>query len=372
MLKYHNRMRRHLCLLSLMIAASSGASFQMQRMDLKLSTITKATKIRTHRTPLRAAQPSEDIDMPSPSFNKKLIVPLAALASISATTIAAFTGHLPGPLIDATAPPFFANLPFGVLFAGSFAAYSPALIYRDVAALVFSIVAASLFVKACTYSVTIGKLQPRDARKIIHTFSAPLFMLVWPLFSNAYGARVFASIIPLVNAVRLYLAGTGSSGENTSDKSENELAQAISRSGNAKEALEGPFVYVMVLLFFTFFCFTDSPVGVIAIATMAAGDGLADLIGRRFGSNNKWSFNKDKSVAGSAAFVSGATVASYGLISWLTGFGVMDPINLSTMDLFGRLLIISVLCAAVELIPAGDDNYSVPLSAAVLSSLLLT
>ncbi len=360
-----------------MIAAPSGESFQMQRMDPKLSTITKATKIRPHSTPLRATQPYEDIDMSSPSFNKKSIVPLAALASISATTIAAFTGHLPGPLIDATAPPFFANLPFGVLFAGSYAAYSPALIYRDLAALVFSIVASSLFVKACTYSVTVGKLQPRDSRKIIHTFSAPLFMLVWPLFSNAYGARVFASIIPLVNAVRLYLVGTGSSGENASDKntagrSENELAQAISRSGNAEEALGGPFVYVMVLLFFTFFCFTDSPVGVIAIATMAAGDGLADLIGRRFGSNNKWSFNKDKSVAGSAAFVSGAAVASYGLISWLTGFGVMDPVNLSRMDLFGRLLIISVVCAAVELIPAGDDNYSVPLSAAILSSLLLT
>lgn len=359
-----------------MIAASSGASFQMQRKDLALSTVTKATKIRTHRTPLRTTQP-EDIDMPSPSFNKKLIVPLAALASISATTIAAFTGHLPGPLIDATAPPFFANLPFGVLFEGSYAAYSPALIYRDLAAIVFSIVAASLFVKTCTYPVTVGKLQPRDSRKIIHTFSAPLFILVWPLFSNAYGARVFASIIPLVNALRLYLAATGSSGENTSDKntadgSENELAQAISRSGNAEEALGGPFVYVMVLLFFTFFCFTDSPVGVIAIATMAAGDGLADLIGRRFGSNNKWSFNRDKSVAGSAAFVSGAVFASYGLISWLTGFGVMDPVNLSTMDLFGRLLIISVVCAAVELIPAGDDNYSVPLSAAILSSLLLT
>ena len=105
---------------------------------------------------------------------------------------------------------------------------------------------------------------------------------------------------------------------------------------------------------------------------MAAGDGLADLLGRRFGSTNKWAFNKDKSVAGSTAFVSGALVASFGLISWLTGFGVMDPLDLNTIDLFVRLLVISVVCAAVELIPAGDDNYSVPLSAAMLSSYLLT
>jgi len=360
-----------------MTAVSSGTSFHMPtRTELTLSNLATKTEIRSKGTQPRMAQPPEDIDMPSsPSFKKKLIVPVAALATISATTIAAFTGRLPGPPIDATAPPFFANLPFGVLFAGTYEAYSPTLIYRDLAATVFSIAAAALFVKACTYPVTVGKLQSRDSRKIIHTLSAPLFILVWPLFSNAYGARVFASIVPLMNALRLYLAGTRSSADETSTAggSENELAQAISRSGDAEEALGGPFVYVMVLLFFTFFCFTESPVGVVAIATMAAGDGLADLIGRRFGSNNKWQlFNKDKSVAGSAAFVSGALVASFGLISWLIGFGVMDPLDLSTLDLFGRLLFISVVCAAVELIPTGDDNYSVPLSAAILSSYLLT
>jgi dolichol kinase len=360
-----------------MTAVSSGTSFHVPRTEPALSNIAKTTSIRCKGIPLRMTQ-SEDVDSPSPSsFNKKLIIPIAALTSISATTIAAFTGHLPGPPVDATAPPFFANLPFGVLFAGSFEAYSPTLIYRDLAATVFSILAAILFVKACTYPVTVGKLQPRDSRKIIHTFSAPLFILVWPLFSSAYGARVFASIVPLMNAFRLYLAGTGSSGDNTSERSnsdgsESELAQAISRSGNAEEALGGPFVYVMVLLFFTFFCFTDSPVGIISIATMAVGDGLADLLGRRFGSTNKWPFNKNKSIAGSVAFVSGSLVGSLGLISWLTGFGVMDPIDLSTAELVVRLFVISVLCAAVELIPAGDDNYSVPLSAAILSSYLLT
>ena len=71
------------------------------------------------------------------------------------------------------------------------------------------------------------------------------------------------------------------------------------------------------------------------------------------------------------AFVLGALLGSFGLISWLIGCKVMDPLNLSTTELFGRLLIISVLCAAVELIPAGDDNYSVPISAAILSSYLL-
>ena len=111
------------------------------------------------------------------------------------------------------------------------------------------------------------------------------------------------------------------------------------------------------------------PVGIVSVATMAAGDGLADLIGRRFGSSNKWFFNKDKSR--SAAFVAGSFVGSYGLLFWLTSLGAMEPLGMGTMGIAGRLLAIAVICAGVELIPVGDDNWSVPISAALLLSFLL-
>ena len=231
--------------------------------------------------------------------------------------------------------------------------------------------------KSITYPVKLGKLDPRDARKLIHTLSAPLFVLVWPLFSNALGARVFASIVPFLNAIRLLVAGMGSEGGSSNgtnseeNASEVELAQAISRSGDAKEALQGPFVYVIVLLLSTFFFWTDTPIGVVSIATMAVGDGLADLIGRRFGASNKWSFNNSKSVAGSAALVMGSLLGSYGLLSWLVWTGTMDPLPLDSFQLLGRLLVIAVVCAAVELAPVVDDNYSVPITAGVLSAYLL-
>lgn len=330
-----------------------------------MSNLAKATTKSKVVPPLRIiTSRTKDVDVPS--LNKTLIIPITALTATSITLIAALTGHLPGPPIDSTAS-FF-----GALSAGSFDDYRPTLIYRDLAVTVFSAIAALLFVKSCTYLVAVGKMKPQVSRKIIHTFSGPLFILVWPLFSNAYGARVFASIVPLMNAVRLFLAAN-TSGKNTpADGSEKELIRCISRSGNAQEALGGPFVYVMVLLFFTFFCFTDSPVGIISIATMAMGDGLADLIGRKYGTSNKWPFNKDKSVAGSTAFVVGALLGSFALISWLTSFGVTSPLEFSALRLMGRLLLISVLCAGVELIPGGDDNWTVPISAAVLSSYLLT
>mmetsp|Transcript_22994 Transcript_22994/g.42182 ORF Transcript_22994/g.42182 Transcript_22994/m.42182 type:complete len:354 (+) Transcript_22994:153-1214(+) len=281
---------------------------------------------------LRMEHPSSDDDSINASTavdkTKGLFLPLAGIVSLSLVTLAAFTNHLPGPPIDATAPPpFFAAIPFGVIFSGSCDPYSPSLIYRDLFSTIGAIVAAAIFVKGITYPAKMGKIESRDARKIIHTLSAPLFMLLWPLYSGAYGARVFASIVPLLNTLRLYLAGTDSgSGDET------ELAGAISRSGDAKEALGGPFVYVLVLLFSTLVFWTDSPIGIVAISNMAIGDGLADLIGRRFGSTNKWSFNKSKSMAGSAAFVAGSFVGSYGLISWLTSMGAMDPLEVDQWD----------------------------------------
>ena len=50
----------------------------------------------------------------------------------------------------------------------------------------------------------------------------------------------------------------------------------------------------------------------------------------------------------------------------------MDALGLSSFELAKRLLVIAVVCAGVELIPAGDDNYSVPILAALLSAFLLS
>ncbi|KAL7471429.1 hypothetical protein ACHAXS_011717 [Conticribra weissflogii] len=307
------------------------------------------------------------------SINPKLYLPIALLVSLSLTTLAALNNLLPGPPIDATAPPpFFATFPYGVIYSGSFDPYSPSLILRDAFSTIFSVAAATVFVKLCTYPVTIGILQPRDSRKIVHTLSAPLFVMVWPLFSNAFGARFFAAIVPILFALRLYIAGSGGNSSNSGDVgSESELARAISRSGDAREALQGPFFYTLVLFLSTFFFWTDSPIGIVSIATMAVGDGLADLIGRRLGSNNKWPFNKSKSMAGSSAFAIGSFVGSLGLLSWLIGWGVMDPLGLSLIGLMGRLAVIAVLCAAIELVPIVDDNWSVPISAALLASIFL-
>lgn len=68
---------------------------------------------------------------------------------------------------------------------------------------------------------------------------------------------------------------------------EYELANAVSRSGDAKEALGGPFLYVLTITAAILLFWRTSLSGIIAVSTMAAGDGVSrpvfrstDVLGR--------------------------------------------------------------------------------------------
>ena len=97
---------------------------------------------------------------------------------------------------------------------------------------------------------------------------------------------------------------------------------------------------------------------------MAVGDGLADIVGRRFG-KLKWFCNPEKSYAGSLGFIVGASLASLGLLRW---FGLASQLD---GPLVGGVFAISAICALVEIGPAWiDDNLSVPAAGAALALLL--
>jgi hypothetical protein len=87
---------------------------------------------------------------------------------------------------------------------------------------------------------------------------------------------------------------------------------------------------------------------------------------RRFGTA-KWPFSEKKSYIGSAAFVVGAFVVCAVLLSYLSANGLM--IGFDVVKKLPQLLVISILCALVELIPIGMYSSS-HLQHEVLSSSL--
>jgi len=133
--------------------------------------------------------------------------------------------------------------------------------------------------------------------------------------------------------------------------------------------LEGPFIYTIVVFLTILVLWRDTLAGAIVLSTMAAGDGAADIVGRRLGKNNKWFFNEDKSIAGSLAFFVASTLCSLGIAWWFNFTGVVT-LSDSLLTITEKIALISALCAGVELLPFGDDNWSVPISAAVLSAVL--
>ena len=60
----------------------------------------------------------------------------------------------------------------------------------------------------CGYSgaplgTTCGTLFAQKlSRKLVHITAGPLFVLMWPLFSWAPNARLYAAVIPALNSLR--------------------------------------------------------------------------------------------------------------------------------------------------------------------------
>lgn len=167
---------------------------------------------------------------------------------------------------------------------------SPVLL-RDSVCMVAVVLAAAVWVDLWSGLASKGRLPSTLSRKLIHTGSAPLFLICWPLFSEAPSARVAACAVPLLQVVRLVRAGLSSGqssgaaahssaegGDDVGAQPEAALVAAVSRSGERSEALGGPLLYTLVLLSATAFGWR-SPVAAVAICQMAVGDGVADIFG---------------------------------------------------------------------------------------------
>ena len=298
-----------------------------------------------------SVEPTTSDSTSSTSSSTRGWIVAIGVASLAVTALTAHTmGTLPAPW----------------LFPGELVVvpYTNAYLWRDVGSTLLTATLAYILAKTIGYGFEQHVIDSKDARKLIHTLSAPLFLLFWPLFSPATGSQIFCALVPLWNMVRLYLASTG--------RGEPTLALSVSRSGELKEALGGPMIYVCIIFVAILAFWRTSAAGIVALCAMAVGDGLADLVGRRYGASNPWKFVPNKSVAGSTAFFIGSTLAIVGLLQWMTLFPHVGLVlaHSSTGQLWLRAALVAFLTAALELVPIADDNYTVPLAGAALGWIL--
>lgn len=203
-------------------------------------------------------------------------------------------------------------------------------------------------------------VEKKLSRKLCHILSGTVFMLFWPLFSAAPLAKYLAAFAPAANGLRMLGLGLG--------LWKNEaLVKAISRGGSQSELLRGPLYYAITITVATLFFWRNSPVGACAVATLCAGDGFADIVGRKWG-KRKLPYNSSKSILGAVTFFVMASLACMGYVAYFSAFGFF----IATPRMYLASVGVALVSAIVESLPLPlDDNFTVPFSAIGIGMLLL-
>ncbi|KAL0047392.1 hypothetical protein WJX82_002228 [Trebouxia sp. C0006] len=223
-------------------------------------------------------------------------------------------------------------------------------VIRDLLATLLSASLAYVLVKTLEFSASQDYLSQLVCRKVVHISTGPLFVLTWPLFSAAPTARVCAAAVPLCNAFRLILVAIGT-------MESKATIQAVSRGGSRQELLRGPLLYIGIVTAVTLLFWRESPVGLMVLSLMCGGDGLADIVGRRYGSA-RLPFNHNKSWLGSLAMLTGGAVMS---MVYIALFHSMGYFTNTMQNMLGTIWMTSLVATAVEALPIYgwlDDNLT--------------
>ncbi len=206
-----------------------------------------------------------------------------------------------------------------------------------------------------------GLINSSLSRKIIHIGTGPIFVLCWLLFQDTPDARFLAALVPLGITLQFVLVGTGVIKDPAAVK-------AMSRTGDRKEILKGPLFYGIAFVLLTLIFWKDSPLGVVALMMMCGGDGLADIVGQRFGSVHlPWS--ERKSWAGSLAVLLGGWIFTTIVLAAFIAAGVFRQRLINYLPGITWIAFGSTL---VESLPFADvDNLTVPVISILLGFFLL-
>lgn len=199
-------------------------------------------------------------------------------------------------------------------------------------------------------------------RKLVHLSIGLIFMLCWPMFSSSYRGAILAALVPGANIIKMLLLGLGIWKDDATVKS-------MSRYGNHRELLKGPLYYAITITLACAIFWRASPIAIALVCNLCAGDGMADIVGRRFGLQ-KLPYNGNKSIVGSISMAIAGFLASVGYMHYFSKFGYLEESWSMALGFLG----VSLAAAMVESHPLSteiDDNLTVPLASLLVGSFLL-
>ncbi len=226
-------------------------------------------------------------------------------------------------------------------------------------ALVITFVLSMIFLRSMDFIAHRGWMDSKLSRKIIHIGTGPLFVLCWLLFKDTPDARWLAALVPFAITVQFALIGLGVIKDEASVKS-------MSRTGDPREILRGPLYYGVMFVVLTLIYWKDAPIGIIALMMMCGGDGIADIVGRRF-TSAKLPWSREKSIAGTMGVFVGGWLMSFGIIFIYIQAGIFSaPIA----NYIFPITAIALAGSLIESLHFKDiDNVTMTLASALIGSL---
>lgn len=235
------------------------------------------------------------------------------------------------------------------------------MINNNLLALLITFLIAFLWLAFCKFLSQKGLVSSSTSRKIVHIGTGPIFVLCWLLFSETISARWLASLVPLLITVQFIFAGIGII-------KDERIIKSLSRSGDPKEILKGPLYYGIVFIIITILFWRYSPIGIVALMILCGGDGIADLVGSRWGKHYPIPWSKSKSLVGSLGMFMGGLKFSFTILAIFISAGFFQ---LSLLETLSKLLIVCISAIIVESLPFDNiDNVSVPITAIIIGFLV--
>lgn len=184
--------------------------------------------------------------------------------------------------------------------------------------------------------------QPEIIRKIVHIGTGNVILLAWWFHIPAYvgiSAAILAGLISIMSYFVPILSGINSVGRHSL----------------------GTFFYaVSIGILVGYFWYLHKPeYAALGILIMAWGDGLAALIGQRFGKHKYYLFGVNKSWEGSLTMT---------VVSYLVSVIILLAARGSSWQIWLVSALVSILAALLESVSFwGIDNLTVPIGSAILA-----
>lgn len=184
--------------------------------------------------------------------------------------------------------------------------------------------------------------QPEIIRKIVHIGTGNVILLAWWFHIPAYvgiGAAILAGLISVMSYFVPILPGINSVG---------------------RQSLGTFFYAVSIGILVGYFWYLHKPeYAALGILIMAWGDGLAALIGQRFGKHKYYLFGVNKSWEGSLTMT---------VVSYLVSVIILLAARGSSWQIWLVSALVSILAALLESVSFwGIDNLTVPIGSAILA-----